>query len=156
MSNDLAAQSKADPPREDKRGFWAGCLIIAALGMIAVFPWARDLPYTYVHKFPYHYFVDIPAWILRFLPPYFPSQIAFKPPASVELPPNLKGVLISLVVTGLACLLFVILYALRNTVPRMVQLVMFLINCALLILILSSICRWLLTPIPNFSPGLPQ
>ena len=155
MSSNPAAESKADQPGEGIRGFLVGCMLIVALGLIGVFPWARDLPYTIVFKFPYHFFLEIPAGIARFLPPGFPSEIAFRPPATVELPPNLKGVLISLVVTWLACLLFVILYAMRKTVPLIVRLAMGVISYLLLGWILFSICRWLFIPIAVFVPAPP-
>lgn len=155
MSNDLAAEGKALNPGEGARGCLVGCTLIAALGIIGVFPWARSLPYTLVIKFPYHYVLEIPARIVRFLPAGFPSELAFRPPAMVELPPNLKGVLISLVVTSLAGLLFIILYAMRKTVPWIVRLVMGVISYVLLFWVLLSICRWLFTPSTAVVPAPP-
>jgi hypothetical protein len=147
MNTDPAAERNASRPGEGIRGVLVGCVLIAAIGIIAVFPWAYNLPYTYIHEFKYHYWIEFPAQVLQVLPAGFPSGIPIRPPRYVILPPNLKAIGISLVVTSLACLVFVILYALRWTLPSIVRLALGLISFLLLAVILISICRWLFTPI---------
>jgi hypothetical protein len=147
MSADPTAEAKASRPSDETRGCLVGCLIIVVLGIIAFFPLVINSPYTHLYEFKYHYTVDIPARVLQILPPGFPTELAFRPPRYVVLPPRIKAIIISLAATSLACLLFVILYALRRILPWAVRLVMGLIWAVILIWILISICNWLTTPI---------
>lgn len=144
-----APEKKTTKPENDDKGCLIGSLIIAALGVIGIFPWVRSFPYSYTIEFPNHYFVEIPEFIARFLPAGFPSEIAFQPPRYVTLPPNLMGILISLVITGLACLLFVILYTLRGTVPLFVRSAIFVVGLSALIWIVLVILNWLFMPAPQ-------
>lgn len=145
MSIDTVGEEKSANSSEGARGCLVGCIIIAVLGIIAVFPWVRNLP-PYVIEFENHYVLELPAFIAKYLPSGYPSGIAFTPPQYAELPPNLQGVIISLFITALACLFFMILYALRNTVPWIVRFALAVVEILLLIWVLLSIVRWLLAP----------
>jgi hypothetical protein len=146
MSNDPATEAKSSKPDDGARGCLIGCLIIAALGIIAVFPWFSNLP-SRTLTFDNHYFIEIPAFLAQYLPPGYPTEIPiFQPPHKYTLPPNLQGVLISLLITSLACLFFMILYALRKTVPWIVRLTMAVIQIILLIWVFVTMVRWLLAP----------
>lgn len=145
MSIDSVAEEKSQKSSEEARGCLIGCLIIAVLGIIAVFPWVRNLP-PFVIEFENHYILEFPTFITDYLPSGYPSGIAFTPPPYIVVPPNLQGVIISLLITALACIFFMILYALRNTVPFIVRLAIFLIEIFLLVWVLASIVRWLLAP----------
>lgn len=142
-----APEKKTTKPENDDKGWLIGCLIIAVLGVIGIFPWVRSFPYSI--EFQNHYFVEIPEFIARFLPAGFPAEIAFQPPRYVTLPPNLMGILISLLITGLACLLFVILYTLRGTVPLFVRLAIFVVGSSVLVWIVLVILNWLFMPAPQ-------
>jgi hypothetical protein len=142
-----APEKKTAKPKNDDKGCLIGCLIIAVLGVIGIFPWVRNFPYSYPIGFSDHYLiVEIPAFIARYLPAGFPTEIPFQPPRYVTLPPNLMGILISLVITCLACLLFVILYTLRGTVPWIVRLAISLVGLLVLGWIVQAILNWLFMP----------
>jgi hypothetical protein len=145
MSIDPVAEEKSRKSKEDARGCLVGCVIIAVLGIIAIFPWARNLP-PHVIEIENHYILEIPTFITDYFPPGYPTGIAFTPPAYVEIPPNLQGIIISLVITALACVFFMILYALRKTVPLFVQLAILLIEILLLVWVSAALIRWLLAP----------
>lgn len=144
-----APEKKTAKPENDGKGRLIGCLIIAVLGVIGIFPWVRNFPYSYTIEFPTHYFVEIPEFITRYLPAGFPTEIPFQPPRYVTLPPNLMGILISLLITCLACLLFVILYTLRGTVPWIVWLAISVIGLLVLVWIVQVILNWLFMPAPQ-------
>lgn len=146
MSNVSTVEAKPSVPDDSARGCLIGCLIIAALGIIAVFPWVSNLP-SYTLTFDNHYYFEIPPFIVQYLPPGYPTEIpVFRPPHQYVVPPNLQGVIISLLITSLACLFFMILYALRKTVPWIVRLALAVIEILLLAWVLLTIVRWLLAP----------
>jgi hypothetical protein len=158
MSADPAAKRKASRPGVGIRGILVGCILMTAIGIIALIPWAYNSPTTRIYEFKKHYSWEIPAQILRALPPGYPSEIAFRPPRYLVLPPALKAILLSLAITLVACGLIIAisflrnLYAARWNLPWPAQLALGILGYMLLAWFLVSTCRRLIMLISRFNP----